>query len=88
MTSIAFRANSTMIRRQFGSLLAKASANSAGNHFLVGHTPPIGIQNSTNRAFSHANVGSITTPLQKLDQTTVRRIEDELRQVDKDSDGR
>jgi len=88
MTSIAFRANSTIIRRQFGSLLAKASANSAGNHFLVGHTPRIGIQNSTIRAFSHTNVGSITTPLKKLDQTTVRRIEDELRQVDKDSDGR
>jgi len=88
MTTIAFRGNTAILRRQVSSLLAKVSANSAENHFLGGFPSPIGTQNFTYRAFSHAKTGAITFPLKKLDTITVRRIEDELREVDKDSDGR
>lgn len=78
-----------MIRRQFTSLLSKVSANIAGNHFLEGYNSfPVGAQNSTFRTFANTNVGTITTQLNKLDVDTVRKIEDELRLVDKDSDGR
>lgn len=83
MTSIAFRGNTAMIRRQFTSLLTKVSANSAGNHFI-----PAGAQTCSFRTFSNTKVGSITTQLNKLDADTVRKIEDELHLVDKDSDGR
>lgn len=72
-----------MIRRQFTSLLTKVSANSAGNHFI-----PAGAQTCSFRTFSNTKVGSITTQLNKLDADTVRKIEDELHLVDKDSDGR
>ena len=89
MTSIAFRGNTAMIRRQFTSLLTKVSANSAGNHFFGGYTSiPAGAQTCSFRTFSNTKVGSITTQLNKLDADTVRKIEDELHLVDKDSDGR
>ncbi len=78
-----------MIRRQFTSFLTKVSANSAGNHFLGGYNSiPVGAQTSSFRAFTNTKVGSITTELNKLDVDTVRKIEDELSLVDKDSDGR
>jgi hypothetical protein len=77
------------MRRQFSSLLARVSANRAGNYFLGGfNSIPIGAQNPTIRTFVHTELGTITTQLNKLDAITVHKIEDELRQVDKDSDGR
>jgi len=89
MTSIAIRGNTAILRRQFGSLLAKASANSAGNAFLGGYNAlPFVPQNTSVRTFAHTKVGTITTQLNKLDEVTVRKIEHELREVDKDSDGR
>lgn len=88
MTSIAFRGNTAIIRRQFSSLLAKVSANRAGNHLLGGYTSPIGAQNFTLRTFSHAEVGTIAPKLKKLDESTLRKIEDDLRKVDKGPDGR
>lgn len=131
MTSLALRGNSAMIRRQFGSLLAKASVNSSRNHFLGGNASAIGgptpilrtfsqapqyrtnnnfyaAQNtSTHRTFAPTSkvgaassidnqnsitnpveVGTITTPLKKLDKITVQKIEAELRDVDVDRDGR
>ena len=90
MTSIAIRGNTAILRRQFGSLLAKVSANSAGNSFLGGYNAalPIVPQNISVRTFAHTKVGTITTQLKKLDEVTVRKIEHDLREVDKDSDGR
>lgn len=79
-----------MIRRQFTSLVTKVSANSALNPFSIGgcNSIPVGTQNSSFRTFANTKVGTITTQLNKLDVDTVRKIEDELRLVDKDSDGR
>lgn len=78
-----------MLRRQFGSLLAKASTNSAVNPFLGGfNSLPTNAQNPPMRTFAHAKVGTITTQLNKLDEATVRKIENDLREVDTDSDGR
>eukprot|EP00535_Pseudo-nitzschia_heimii_P011028 CAMPEP_0197198158 /NCGR_PEP_ID=MMETSP1423-20130617/33230_1 /TAXON_ID=476441 /ORGANISM="Pseudo-nitzschia heimii, Strain UNC1101" /LENGTH=477 /DNA_ID=CAMNT_0042651987 /DNA_START=112 /DNA_END=1545 /DNA_ORIENTATION=+ len=133
MTSIAFRGNTAMMRRQFSSLLTKASASSSGNHFLGGYAPPVSARTPVLRTFSQASnsrtpnssyaaydnstyrnsapaaaettdsdktnntsfgtistteVGTITTPLKKLDKNTVRKIEAELREVDVDHDGR
>jgi len=88
MTSIALRGNTALLRRQFSSFLAKASTNRTGNHFLGEYASPFGAHNSILRTFSHAEVGTITTQLKKLDTTIVRQIEDELREVDANSDGR
>ena len=89
MSFIAFRGNTAMIRRQFSSLLAKASANRAGNYLLGGgSTYPIGAQNFTIRTFSHTEDGTIVPELKKLDEITVQKIENDLRQVDKGPDGR
>ena len=77
------------MRRQFSSLLARVSANSVGNYFLGGlNSVSIGAQTPSIRMFAHTELGTITTQLNKLDEITVQKIEDELRQVDKDSDGR
>ena len=88
MTFIALRGKTATIRRQFSSLLLKVSGSSVQNHVFQGFASPIGVHCSTVRAFSYVEMGTITTPLKKLDAPTVRRIEDELRQVDRDSDGR
>ena len=83
MTSIAFRGNAAMFRRNFGSMLAKVSANSAANYSIGGYTSRIGSRN-----FSDRTIPNVTKKLKKLDSATVQMIEAELREVDKDSDGR
>ena len=88
MTSIAFRGNATMFRRNFGSMLAKVSANSATNYSIGGYTSRIGSRNFSDRTIPNAKVGTVTKKLKKLDSATVQMIEAELREVDKDSDGR
>ena len=93
MTSIALRGNTAiLLRRQFKSLFSKVSVinGSVENHTNLGgySSPAAGTHNSAVRTFSHVEVGSITRQLKKLDTAVVRRIEDELREVDKDSDGR
>ena len=86
MTSIAFRGNAAMFRRNFGSMLAKVSANSAANYSIGGYTSRIGSRNFSDRTIPNAE--SVTRKLKKLDSATVQMIEAELREVDKDSDGR
>ena len=86
MTSIAFRGNAAMFRRNFGSMLTKVSANSAVNYSIGGYTSRIGSRNFSDRTIPNAKV--VTRKLKKLDSATVQMIEAELREVDKDSDGR
>ena len=75
-----------MFRRNFGSMLAKVSANSAANYSIGGYTSRIGSRNFSDRTIPNAE--SVTRKLKKLDSATVQMIEAELREVDKDSDGR
>merc|ERR1711937_142708 len=86
MTSIAFRGTAAMFRRNFGSMLAKVSANSATNYSIGGYTSRIGSRNFSDQTIPNAKV--VTRKLKKLDSATVQMIEAELREVDKDSDGR
>lgn len=58
------------------------------SHAEVGSASPVGAHNSTLGTFSSTEVATIITPLKKLDKIIVRKIEDELRAVDKDHDGR
>jgi len=73
----------------------------SGNRFLGGlHSPTTIHYSSKFRAFSsiktktepskilNEEIGTVTRQLKKLDISTVRRIEEELREVDKNSDGR
>ena len=67
-----------------------AQKNSASRNFMPAAETTFSddTNNSSPGTFSTTELGTITTPLKKLDKNTVRKIEAELHEVDVDHDGR
>ena len=88
MNCIAYRGHSGILRRQFKSMLFKITSDGIGNNAYGRYVSPKSFHDPTARAFSAIEVQSITRQLRKLDANVVWKIEEELREVDKDCDGR